>query len=75
MEPELLNDPELVDEIEIVRRKQFEFQLQWDELRAYAHEQGIQIVGDMPMYVSLDSADVWAHRNIFRLNANGEPML
>ncbi len=71
--PELLNDPELVDEIEIVRRKQFEFQLQWDELRAYAHEQGIQIVGDMPMYVSLDSADVWAHRNIFRLNANGEP--
>ena len=69
----LLNDPELVDEIEIVRRKQFEFQLQWDELRAYAHEQGIQIVGDMPMYVSLDSADVWAHRNIFRLNANGEP--
>ncbi len=55
------------------RRVQFEFERQWKELRAYANERGIQIIGDMPIYVSGDSADVWANPGIFQLNADGEP--
>lgn len=40
---------------------------QWHELRAYANKKGIQIIGDLPIYVSYDSVDVWAHRDLFKL--------
>ncbi|MDO4533110.1 MAG: 4-alpha-glucanotransferase [Coriobacteriia bacterium] len=55
------------------RRAQFEFECQWKELRAYANERGVQIVGDMPIYVSADSSDVWANPDIFQLDADGNP--
>lgn len=47
---------------------QFEFFRQWKELKNYANERGIKIFGDIPIYVAHDSADVWAHPEIFRLN-------
>ena len=52
---------------------QFEFQRQWDEIHRYANEHGIKIIGDMPMYVSADSSDVWAKRDIFSLDEVGYP--
>jgi 4-alpha-glucanotransferase len=42
-------------------------------LRRYAHERGIAIIGDIPIFVAPDSADVWAHRELFRLDARGRP--
>lgn len=71
--PELLRREELAAGIEHHRLAQFAFQLQLDDLLAYAHERGIHIVGDMPMYVSEDSADVWAHPDIFQLGEDGRP--
>ena len=71
--PELLRDRELAPAIRDQKRIQFEFQRQWDELRAYTNRRGIKIIGDMPMYVSADSADVWAHPEMFRLDEAGNP--
>lgn len=59
-----------------VRREcavQFEFMRQWGEVRAYANARGVKIVGDMPMYVSADSSDVWAERRYFRVDEAGYP--
>jgi 4-alpha-glucanotransferase len=47
---------------------QFEFFRQWSKLKEYANSQGIQIIGDIPIYVAHDSADVWAHPEIFCLD-------
>jgi 4-alpha-glucanotransferase len=47
---------------------QFEFFRQWSELKRYANMRGIQIIGDIPIYVAQDSADVWAHPEIFCLD-------
>ena len=66
-------DPELRAGAEQWRRAQYEFQQQWDELRAYANGCGVQIVGDMPIYVSADSADVWANPDLFQLGPDGRP--
>ena len=52
---------------------QFLFFRQWKALRAYAHEQGIHFIGDVPIYVALDSADVWAEPKYFQLDADGVP--
>ena len=52
---------------------QYFFFEQWGRLKAYANEHGVAIIGDMPFYVSADSADVWAHRELFRLDAAGRP--
>ena len=52
---------------------QFAFFKQWRELRAYARARGIRIMGDLPIYVSHDSADVWANRRYFQLDAQGNP--
>ncbi|MBA3643605.1 MAG: 4-alpha-glucanotransferase [Chloroflexia bacterium] len=52
---------------------QFQFRRQWSELRQYAARHGIQIVGDLPIFVAYDSADVWAHRDVFRLDEQGRP--
>lgn len=52
---------------------QYKFWQQWDRLHAYANEKGIQIIGDIPIYVALDSADVWVHPEQFLLDENHEP--
>ena len=53
---------------------QFLFARQWSEVRRYANTHRIQVVGDIPIFVAYDSADVWANRDLFRLDAEGRPM-
>ena len=53
--------------------EQFVFEREWKALRAYASDHGVSIIGDMPIYVSSDSADVWAHPELFQLEADGTP--
>ena len=47
---------------------QYEFRLQWSALKAYCNGLGIKIIGDIPLYVAADSADVWAHPELFKLD-------
>ncbi len=70
---ELPDTGELRGEADYQAFVQFVFRTQWDKLRAYARERGIKIIGDIPIYVPLDSADVWAHRHCFQLDADGRP--
>ncbi|MBQ0065189.1 MAG: 4-alpha-glucanotransferase [Firmicutes bacterium] len=58
---------ELYFDVEFQKFIQFTFFEQWTALKSYANEKGIKIVGDMPIYVSLDSADVWAHPELFQI--------
>ncbi len=60
-------------DVEFQKYIQYKFCEQWMKLKAYANERHIQIVGDIPIYVSPDGADVWAHPELFQLNANNEP--
>lgn len=50
---------------------QFEFDRQWRALRAYAHRRGIGLIGDLPLFVAHDSADVWSHPELFQLDRRG----
>lgn len=52
---------------------QYQFSLQWTALKAYANGKGIKIMGDIPIYVASDSADVWAGNRLFSLDENGLP--
>ncbi len=52
---------------------QYVFQRQWEALRSHANGSGVGIVGDLPIYVAQNSADVWSHRDIFELDASGYP--
>lgn len=52
---------------------QYKFAEQWAGVHAYAADCGVEIIGDMPMYVSLNSADVWSHPDLFDVNEDGEP--
>lgn len=52
---------------------QYEFFMEWKALKKYANENGIRIIGDMPIYVSLDSADVWANPDLFELDKDMNP--
>ena len=54
---------------------QYEAYRQWMQVRAYAKEKGVEIVGDVPIYVAYDSADVWANRALFLLGKDGHPAL
>jgi 4-alpha-glucanotransferase len=70
LQPEALDQwrQQLKDEIFYYKYIQFEFFRQWSELKQYANRRGIQIIGDIPIYVAHDSADVWAHPEIFCLD-------
>lgn len=61
------------EEIGFWKFLQYYFFKQWEELRSYANENGISIIGDLPIYVALDSADVWANPQMFQLDENLEP--
>ena len=65
---------ELYFDIEFQQYLQFMFQKQWRALKAYANENGILLVGDIPIYVSMDSADVWAHPELFQLDGENLPV-
>jgi len=61
-------------EVAIERVLQFAFSQQWDQLRDAAEENGIRILGDVAIFVNMDSADVWVHPGIFELDDNLEPI-
>jgi 4-alpha-glucanotransferase len=63
----------LVDDIEALEFEQYMFFRQWRSLHHYARERGIRIMGDLPIYVAHDSADVWANPEMFQLDAAGDP--
>ena len=65
----------LKEEILAVEFWQFEFFRQWKEIQEHAHKAGIRIIGDLPIYVALDSADVWANREYFQLSDEGQPLV
>lgn len=71
--PDLADTPELRGLVEANKRLQYEFSREWNDLLDYAHERGVLIIGDMPMYVSGDSADVWSNPEIFDLDERGRP--
>jgi 4-alpha-glucanotransferase len=60
--------------IERLKLGQFLFFRQWSSLKAYANEKSIQIIGDLPIYVSYDSAEVWAQPEQFKLDGQGTPI-
>ncbi len=62
------------DLVQALRFEQWVFATQWDELRAYAAGKGVLIFGDLPIFVSHDSADVWASRELFELDDEGRPI-
>lgn len=64
---------QLKEQIDFWKFCQYKFFGQWKRLKKYANARGIQIIGDIPLYVALDSADVWAHREEFLLGADGRP--
>ena len=76
-----LRDPEalsaageaLKDEIRFVMFQQYLFSCQWRDLKKYANERGIRIIGDIPIYVAADSADAWSHPELFEFDEKGFP--
>ena len=64
---------ELWESVEYYRLEQFLFYKQWGKLKKYANENGVEIIGDIPIYVALDSADVWANSNLFLLDEDYVP--
>ena len=65
---------ELSDEIAYHEYLQFQFFRQWGRVREMASERDIRIMGDIPIYVSHDSADVWAHPELFDIDSEGHPI-
>ncbi|MGA7751180.1 MAG: 4-alpha-glucanotransferase, partial [Candidatus Sulfotelmatobacter sp.] len=61
---------ELADDIRVRKALQFAFYEQWRALRQYCAERSIRVVGDVAIFVNHDSADVWTHRELFRLDQN-----
>ncbi len=53
---------------------QYQFKLQWAALKAYANENGIKIIGDIPLYVAYDSSDIWARSELFQLDEDLKPV-
>jgi 4-alpha-glucanotransferase len=61
------------DEIRYHQFVQWQFSVQWKELRTYCASKGIQLIGDIPLFMAHHSADVWAHPELFKLDADGNP--
>ena len=64
---------ELADEVAFEKFAQYVFDAQWTRLRAYASERGVALIGDVPIFVAHDSADVWQNPRDFFLDESGEP--
>ena len=64
---------ELKDDIEFYQFIQYKFYEQWNQLKDYANEKDIKIIGDIPLYVAMDSADVWQHTELFQLDEELNP--
>ncbi len=80
-EPLKLRDPEtlkieserLYEKIQAEKFYQFLFYRQWSSLKEYANKQGVKIVGDIPIFIALDSSDVWCNQDKFKLEKDGSP--
>jgi 4-alpha-glucanotransferase len=59
--------------IQAAKIEQYFFERQWSQVRAQAHASGIDIIGDIPIFVAHESADVWAHPELFKLDDHGRP--
>lgn len=69
----VLTDETLFQELEYYYFIQWQFRRQWDNLRAYANARNVYIIGDMPIFPALDSADVWSNPEVFQLDKDGWP--
>ncbi len=65
---------QLSSQIKYYKFLQFHFFKQWKALKTYANNNGIEIIGDIPIFVALDSADVWSNQNLFNLDKKGFPI-
>lgn len=75
LEPDLKHWREkLASQVHRAKVFQFLFFQQWNSLKSYCNEKGIQIFGDLPIYVSADSVDVWAHPELFKLDEERKPI-
>jgi len=63
----------LAQEISLQKYLQWQFSRQWKDLRGYANERGIAVIGDIPIFLAHDSAEVWSHREFFLLDGQGNP--
>ncbi|WP_231040053.1 4-alpha-glucanotransferase [Pectinatus cerevisiiphilus] len=74
--PDALKEAAVIhqDEINYVKFVQYIFFKQWDKLKKYANSHDIKIIGDMPIFPSHDSADVWANQTLFNLDKDGSPI-
>lgn len=63
----------LSDEIDYYKFLQYQFFKQWASLKEYANKKGIQIIGDIPIFVAFDSSDVWSNTNLYYLDKKGYP--
>ena len=64
----------LADELEFQRFLQYKFAMQWLRLKSYANKKGIEIIGDIPIYVAFDSADAWGNPDLFQFDENSTPL-
>ena len=65
---------ELYYDIEFHQDLQFTFFKQWMKLKEYANDNGILVIGDIPIYVAMDSADTWANPELFQLDKENVPL-
>ena len=63
----------LKEEILFYEFQQYLFDTQWRKLKKYANDKGVKVIGDIPIYVALDSADTWANPELFQLDENRRP--
>lgn len=64
----------LKDDIDFWKFCQFKFREQWDALKQYVNGLGLKFIGDIPLYVAMDSSDVWVHKDLFELDEDCEPI-
>lgn len=67
-------DEKIAEEVVFYEFIQYMFYTQWAKLKAYANEKGVEIIGDIPIYVAFDSADTWANPELFQLDENNVPL-
>lgn len=65
----------LAERVQFWKYVQYQFFKQWASLRRHCHKNGIRIIGDIPVYVAHDSAEVWAHKELFYLDEQGDPVV
>lgn len=65
---------EMKEDVDFYKVLQYFFARQWSDLKKEANENGIEIIGDLPIYVALDSVDVWSHPELFQLDENLNPI-